>query len=96
MKKFFILVVLAGCSQTESKKEIFVEISQNKFEEIAGHNAAVAQFGTSDMLINTENFRVNKYLNEKQNDNPESGYVIGYHRALELIHNSRKGCPDIH
>lgn len=86
----FVLISFFGCQKNEN----LVEISKYEFDQILGHNAAVMQFGTSDMYINTKNFKVNHYLKYEEDDD---GYTNGYHRALETISSQKnKNCPYIY
>lgn len=98
--------MIVGCSKNQIEEQQYVEvfedssqnqyteISQFEFEEILGHNAAAAQFGRSEMLIDTSNFKVvSQSLNSDEN---ESGYTQGYHKALKQISDEKNGCVHFH
>lgn len=107
MKKYFLIfgLLIFGCKNQIEKQQYvevfdyqqqYVEISQFEFEEILGHNAASAQFGCSGMLIDTSNFKVvSQSLSSDENEN-ESGYTQGYHKALKQIYDEKNVCPDLH
>lgn len=76
-------------------------VSESEFEQIRGHNAAAKQFGHKEILIDTSNIRVNKYLvstssleNKDEYVVEESAYARGYHKALDFIEKQNmKECP---
>lgn len=99
LKHSLLLLIVSGCSYSQQPLSSPVvqseSISGYDYEYYCGHNAAVSQFGSNhpDLIVDLSNKRVVSYVS----DSDKSGYVDGYHKALDIIvSRDNKQCPDLH
>ena len=96
----FFVPFVSGCysnNATTVTSEVtnYEDISSYDYNYITGHNAAVSQFGQqyADLFVSLDNKRVVNYVSESS----DSGYVDGYHKALEIIYSrTDTKCPHFH